>query len=174
MTLQGERVRLRAVALDDAERLWRWHNDPEVMRWMHAPYPTSLDEVGKQLTARAANTHASLTLMIEDEQGVTVGIVALRGAEPESGSAELDIYLGEKGSWGRGLATDAMRTVCRYAFDRMNLHRVELCVAEGNPAARHLYEKIGFVTEGRKRQVYYRGGAWCDEWLMSLLRGELR
>ncbi len=174
MTLHGDRVRLRALGQSDAERLWRWHNDPEVMKWMHAPYPSSLDEIEKELTTRPANTRASLTLMIEDEHGVTVGIVALRGAEPESGCAVLDIYLGETKSWGRGLATDAMRTVCRYAFDKMNLHRVELCVADGNDAARRLYEKVGFVIEGRRRQVSYREGAWCDEWLMSLLRGELR
>jgi RimJ/RimL family protein N-acetyltransferase len=174
MTLQGERVHLRAVAPSDAERLWRWHNDPQVMRWMHAPYPTSLDEVEKELAQRPANSHASLTLMIENASARTVGIIALRGAEPESGSAELDIYLGEKDCWGQGLATDAMRTLCRFGFERMNLHRVELCVADGNDAARHLYEKLGFVTEGRKREVYFREGAWCDEWLMSLLRGELR
>ena len=172
MTLKGDRVRLRALEPCDAERLWRWHNDPEVMKWMHAAYPSSLDEVEKELATRTANTHASLTLMIEDEHGNTV-LVALRGAEPESACAVLDIYLGETKSWGRGLATDAMRTVCRYAFEKMNLHRVELCVADGNDAARRLYEKVGFVLEGRKRQVYYREGAWCDEWLMSLLRGEL-
>ena len=174
MTLQGEHVRLRAVSVTDAESLWRWHNDAEVMRWMHAPYPTSLDEVEKEMADRPVNSHASLTLMIEDDQGLTVGIVALHGAEPESGCAKLDIYLGEKESWGHGLATDALRTVCRYAFEKMNLHRVELCVADGNDAARHLYEKLGFVAEGRKRQVYYRDGAWCDELMMSLLRGELR
>jgi len=93
VTLKGDRVRLRALEPSDAERLWRWHNDPEVMKWMHAPYPSSLDEVEKELATRTANTHASLTLMIEDEHGATVGIVALRGAEPESACAVLDIYL---------------------------------------------------------------------------------
>lgn len=174
MNLRGERVSLRALTPADAERLWRWHDDPDVMRWMHAPYPSSLDEVEKRLAERVANSHASLTLMVDDDQGATVGIVALRGADPESGCAELDIYLGEKARWGEGLATDAMRTVCRYGFDTMNLHRVQLGVAEGNDAARRVYAKVGFVVEGRKREVHYRDGAWHDEWLMSLLRAELR
>jgi RimJ/RimL family protein N-acetyltransferase len=34
---------------------------------------------------------------------------------------ELDIYLGEKDYWGRGYATDAMRTICRYGFEKMGL-----------------------------------------------------
>lgn len=53
-----------------------------------------------------------------------VGLVRLHGAEPETGCSELDVYLGEKDYWGRGYATDAVRTVCRYGFDTMRLHRI--------------------------------------------------
>jgi len=172
--IKGDKVVLRALAPSDAGALWRWHNDPDVMEWMHDPYPTSLDEVEKELAGRPGNTHASLTLVIETSDGRAVGLVALRGAEPESASAELDIYLGEKDVWGQGLGTDAMRTVCRYGFEKMNLHRIELGVAEGNERARTVYDKVGFVVEGRRREVFFRSGRWSDEWLMSLLRGELR
>ena len=174
MTLSGERVVLRALEPEDADALWRWHNDPVVMRWMHDPYPSSLAQVRKELAERAPDGHASLTLMVEDGAGRTIGIVALHGAEPESGAAKLDIYLGEKNSWGQGFATDVMRTVCRYGFDKMRLHRIELSVADGNDAARRVYDKVGFVVEGRRREAFWRDGAWSDETVMGLLVGELR
>ena len=53
-------------------------------------------------------------------------LVRLRDAEPETGCAELDIYLGEKEYWGRGYAADAMRTICRYGFEKMRLHKITL------------------------------------------------
>lgn len=171
--LRGEQVVLRAVEPTDAHALWRWHNDPEIMRWMHDPYPSSLAQVQKELADRPADNHAALTLMVE-HAGRTVGIVALRGAEPESGGAELDIYLGEREVWGRGLGTDATRTVCRYGFDKMRLHRIGLTVAAGNGAAQRVYAKVGFVVEGRKREVFWRAGAWDDEVVMGLLSAELR
>ena len=48
----GDRVRLRAIEPSDAATLWRWHSDPEVMRWMDAPYPPSLAHTVKQLEER--------------------------------------------------------------------------------------------------------------------------
>jgi len=165
---------MRAVEPSDAERLWRWHNDPEIMQWMHAPYPTSRDEVDKQIAERRPNNFESVTLIIEAPGGEPVGLIALTGAAAESRAATLDIYMGEKTSWGQGFATDAVRAVCRYGFHTMNLHRVALAVAPDNAAARRVYEKVGFVVEGRRREVYFRNGKWCDEWLMSLLQGELR
>ncbi|WP_405147791.1 GNAT family N-acetyltransferase [Sphaerisporangium sp. NBC_01403] len=172
--LFGDRVRLRALEPSDAETLWRWHNDPEVMRWMSDGYPPSLDHLTKDLRERAPDSFQSLTLFIETLDERTIGIVALRDAEPETGAAVLDIYLGEKDTWGQGYATDAMRVICRYGFEKMRLHRISLTVVAENAGARRVYEKVGFVEEGRMRQAFRRDGRWHDKILMSLLEGELR
>lgn len=174
MLLRGDLVGLRALEPDDAAAVHRWHSDPEVMRWMHDPYPGSLEQVVRELAEAPPNGHASLTLVVVDPDGRAVGLVALRGEEPEAGAAELDVYLGERDAWGRGYATDAVRTVCRYAFAKMRLHRVGLSVAVGNDAARRVYDKVGFVEEGRRRECFWRDGAWADEVLMGLLAHELR
>lgn len=91
-----------------------------------------------------------------------------------TGCAKPDIYLGEKDYWGRGYATDAMRTICRYGFEKMRLHKITLTVVTENHSARRVYEKVGFVTEGRLRQVFRRDGRWYDMFTMGLLEGELR
>jgi len=170
----GDRVQLRAIEPSDAETLWRWHSDPEVMRWMDAPYPPSLDLTRKQLEERDPDSYGNVNLMIETLDGRTIGIVALREAEPEIGEAMLDIYLGEKDTWGQGYATDAMRTICRYGFDKMRLHRISLTVIAENEAARRVYEKVGFVEEGRMREAFRRDGKWHAKVIMGLLEGELR
>ncbi|GII52134.1 N-acetyltransferase [Planotetraspora thailandica] len=172
--LTGDRVRLRAIEPSDAEFLWRWHNDPEVMRWMDDPYPPSLARIAKDIGERDAGTYDNLVLMIETLAERTIGVVALRGAQPETGAAELDIYLGERDTWGQGYATDAMRVICRYGFEKMRLHRISLTAVAENAAARHVYQKVGFVEEGRLREAFRRDGKWHDMILMGLLEGELR
>ena len=68
--------------------------------------------------------------------------VRLHGAEPETGCSEIDIYLGEKEYCGRGYATDAMRTMCRYGFEMMRLHKITLTVVtENHPALQRLRER---------------------------------
>lgn len=57
-------------------------------------------------------------------------------------------------------------------FFNMNLNRVELTVIENNKRAIHLYEKNGFVYEGRKRKARYKGGKFMDMLMYAVLRDD--
>ncbi|WP_328476248.1 GNAT family N-acetyltransferase [Actinoplanes sp. NBC_00393] len=171
MNAQGDLVKLRAMEPSDAEALWRWNHDPDVMRWMDEGYPQSLARVQDWMNERSRNTYDDVLFGI-DVDGRLIGMIRLHGAEPETGIAELDIYLGEKDCWGGGYGTDAVRTACRYGFEKMRLHKITLTVVAGNEAAHHIYKKVGFVDEGRLRQVFRRDGQWWDKYTMGLLRDE--
>jgi len=67
-----------------------------------------------------------------------------------------------------------VRTICRYGFERMRLHKISLSVVTENLSAVHVYRKVGFVEEGRLRQVFRQEGQWIDKFTMGLLAGELR
>ncbi|WP_033825028.1 GNAT family N-acetyltransferase [Kitasatospora sp. MBT63] len=173
--IPGELVRLRPMEPSDAEALWRWNGDPEVMRWMQDGYRQTLARVTASLAERARNSYQDVLYGVEARADARlVGLVRLHGAEPETGIAEIDVYLGEKDAWGQGYAKDAMRTMCRYGFQQMRLHRIQLTVVTENHAAVHLYRTLGFVQEGRLRQVFRRDGEWYDMFTMGLLEGELR
>ncbi|SCF39953.1 Protein N-acetyltransferase, RimJ/RimL family [Micromonospora matsumotoense] len=175
MNVRGELVTLRAMGPDDASALWRWNHDPAVVRWMNAGYPQTEDRVRTWLTERPRNDYGDVLFGIEvTTGGQLIGLVRLHGAEAETGCAELDIYLGEQDHWGKGYGTDVMRTVCRYGFDHMRLHRITLTVVTENLAAHHVYRKVGFVDEGRLRQSFRRDGRWYDKFVMGLLADELR
>lgn len=170
----GELVRLRALEPSDAEAIWRRNSDPEVMRWLDDGYPESLAQVTARFQDRprdsCANVLFGITTLADDR---LVGLVPLRDAEPETGGAELDIYLGERDAWGHGYATEAMRLACRYGFAKMRLHRITLWAFAENVAPRRVYAKVGFVEEGRSREAFRRDGKWHDMILMGLREHEL-
>jgi len=60
----------------------------------------------------------------------------------------------------------------RWGFRHLNLHRIELSVEPENLRAVHVYEKLGFVREGMRREHHYDDGTYRDELIMALLGRE--
>ena len=172
--LTGDLVRLRPIEPEDADAFYRWHNDENVMRWLQSYFHESLDNLRKRFADRKDNTYEKVSFCVETlEERKLIGVVVLRDADPVNARASVDIYLGETEYWGGGYGTDALRRLCRYGFDTLRLHSIELTVVEANARAIRSYEKIGFQVDGRLRQAFFRDGEWHDELLMCVLADEL-
>lgn len=171
----GERVRLRAIEpSSDAETFHRWFNDLEVTRYLATRYPRSLASMRARLEEWGPPSYSTARFAVDRlDTGTPIGFAALRDASAEERDAELDLIVGERSAWGAGFGTDTMRTLCRFGFDEMNLHRIHLYVFTENAPAIAIYRKIGFVEEAVVRHAFYKRGAWHDCLLMGLLRGEL-
>ncbi|KAF9556291.1 acyl-CoA N-acyltransferase, partial [Agrocybe pediades] len=71
--------------------------------------------------------------------------------------------------WNKGYGTEITKFMVDHAFFQLNMHRLSLEVYEGNDRAVALYEKQGFVVEGRQRKALWRNGKWRDVILMGIL-----
>jgi ribosomal-protein-alanine N-acetyltransferase len=72
----------------------------------------------------------------------------------------------------RGYATDAARAVVRFAFEALDLHRVEAACIPSNIASRALLERLEFRREGIARAYLKINGAWRDHLLYALVAGD--
>lgn len=176
--LIGERVRLRPFELGDAEQFRQWFNDAETLRWLGTVgYQISLS--AEQQLIRDAHQNdwehgVALSIEATDrgDEPVLIGNIVLRGLNAECRHAEVGIAIGDDGSRGQGYGEDAMRTICRYGFEDLDLHRIELTTLAYNVRAVRSYEKVGFVLEGRRREHRYKGGRYWDLLMMGLLRSD--
>ncbi len=73
---------------------------------------------------------------------------------------------------GRGLMTDAVRAVVRFAFGPLGLNRLEAACLPNNVASARVLEKTGFVREGRARRYLKINGEWHDHDLFALLNDD--
>ena len=73
---------------------------------------------------------------------------------------------------GRGYATEASTALISFAFNKLNMNRLELGVNENNSAAIRLYAKLGFVKEGVLREAFIRNGVKGNLIAMGLLKKE--
>jgi RimJ/RimL family protein N-acetyltransferase len=172
--LYGKLIRLRGIEREDIPNFVRWFNDPEVRRYLLVSEPMSKAKEERwfeaQLEARDQFIFAVEALV--DEKWVHIGNVGLLRVDWKNRTASLGIALGEKDLWGRGYGTDATRTMLRFAFEELGLHRVELDVFEFNSRAIRCYEKVGFRREGTRRQALFRQGRYHDVHLMAILGEE--
>lgn len=106
--------------------------------------------------------------------GHPIGLVQyLEENEPDYRHAGIDVVLDP--AWhGRGLGSDAVRTLARHLFDARGHHRLTIDPAAANVRAIRSYERVGFRPVGVMRR-YERGpdGEWRDSLLMDLLKEEL-
>ena len=94
-------------------------------------------------------------------------------SDPDYRHASIDVSLAER--WqGRGLGSDAVRTLATWLVRERGHHRVTIDPAADNAPAIRAYEKAGFRPVGIMR-AYELGpdGTWHDGLLMDLLAGEL-
>jgi RimJ/RimL family protein N-acetyltransferase len=101
-----------------------------------------------------------------------IGFIGLFDLFMQHGDTFVAIALGEREYLGKGYGTDAMRVMLRYVFNELNLRRVSLIVFEYNPRAIRSYVKVGFISEGRIRDVMQRDGRRWDFLYMGILREE--
>ncbi len=171
--LEGELVLLRPRVDDDLALFARWHGNPDVRHWLHmSEMPTQTLELERQRWQIARNDPTRLSFVIETLDGVPIGNIVLIGVDPVHRRAELGIAIGEKGDWGRGYGTDAIRVVLRFAFEVLNLRRVELITDIDNERGIRAYEKCGFVREGLLREHRLIDGRPIDSVAMAVIRSD--
>ena len=167
----GEKTRLRAVERSDIPTFVRWFNDPEVRRYLNMYLPLS-EAQEEQWFERHLQDDSGHVFAIETAEGVHIGNIGLHDIDWKNRKSLCGIVIGEKDYWGQGYGTDALRTLLRFGFGELNLHRVFLHVFDFNERAIRCYEKVGFRHEGRLRQTLFTGGRYADELVMAVLRQE--
>ncbi|KAG1822558.1 acyl-CoA N-acyltransferase [Suillus subaureus] len=165
-----ERLILRPYVesdLDDILRLW---NDPVVQPFVTNDNVTVLGPKFKE-TLRTQMERATFGAIIAlKETGEFMG-QGLVDVQPKNRDGTFGICLLPK-FWNNGYGTEATKFMIDHSFKWFGLNRLSLGVFANNARAIAVYEKLGFVIEGRKRQAVWMDNRWEDSLTMGILRDE--
>lgn len=175
-TLEAGRVRLRPFAERDAPEVYRLYADKEAVRFGYSPKMDDLADA-RRLIEECANLAEKRTIFHFGVAGRAedriIGHATLFQWEREHRRVELG-YSIRKDLWGRGLATEAVSALLVFAFERLDLRRIEADVDPRNVGSLRVLEKLGFVREGLLRERWELGGELQDGLFFGLLRREWR
>lgn len=167
-------LKLRELDKRDLPTINRWRNDSDLIGFLGAPFRyINFDVDMKWFESYMNNRGNAVRCAVTDaEKDDILGLVSLVSIDFMNQSAEFHIMIGDISNQNKGVGTFALNAMLQHAFYNMNLQRIELSVLEDNNRARHLYEKFGFVYEGRKRNARYKNGHFVDLLLYSILKNE--
>jgi RimJ/RimL family protein N-acetyltransferase len=171
--LRGTKVVLRPVEERDLPLLARWRNDPENRKAFFSPFLVN-PGAQKQWYEGVLRDGQRVMFMIESMEGETVGTIGLDGIDWRNQQAQIGQFLLEAEQRQHGYAEDAARVLLQYAFEELNLHRLQAEVYGWNRPVIEWIKFYGFREEGVLREAVFSGGRFQDKVILGLLRADWR
>jgi RimJ/RimL family protein N-acetyltransferase len=172
----GEKVRLRALEMDDLDDILKHWNNLELRQYLDNQIPMS-KQAERQWLERATTMDpwrdGGMTLAIEEKKtGEFLGTVSLFNISKQHKRAEFGIAIHNTEQLGKGYGTDSTRVMLWIAFHVLGLNSVFLITLDINERGQRAYEKAGFKKAGVHRQAAFVKGAFQDFILMDILKEE--
>lgn len=142
------------------------------MHWMPPNY--SLESAQRFLTdsiaARRDRKNLGLGIFRGDDLLGSIGFVTFHWV---SRKTEIGYWI-DKAYEGKGIITKATRRLIEYAFDELDMNRVEIHCSSENERSAAVPERLGFTKEGVLRQAEFRNGKLHDFNIYGLLAEDVR
>lgn len=164
MFIKNDIVTLRIAEPHDAELIYRWENDMDVWRDSETRVPFSRMQIEEfLLNNNDLMSMKQLRLMIEDRQnGAQVGCIDIYDYDEFNSRAGFGILIDEKYR-GKDFAKNAISLLLEYCFNTLLLNQIYALVLKTNVNSIKLFESLGFVRCGVKKQWYKTADGFVDQ-----------
>jgi RimJ/RimL family protein N-acetyltransferase len=173
-TIRAGWLTLRPFTAADIGWVYDVSQDPALQHFVHVPAPYQLEHAAffvHQVALAGWDSGQRAEFLAEDAvTGARLARIGLGLRQP--GAAEIG-YWTDPRARKRGVATSAVRAVCRWAFTTLGTDLIEWRCEVGNTASRRVAEKAGFLIEATLRQRLVHRGIRVDAWVGSILPAEL-
>jgi RimJ/RimL family protein N-acetyltransferase len=173
MNIKGKIVTLRAMEEEDQELLREMVNDPEIEKMIGGySFPVSKIQQKKWFESNA-NSQNNIRLIIETKEDGAVGFANIVNIDWKNRSAFHGIKIASRKFRSRGIGTDTVMAVMKYAFEELQLNRLDGTIIDYNEPSRKLYcDKCGWKVEGVRRKAVFKVNEYHDELIVGILKDE--
>ncbi|WNF21072.1 GNAT family protein [Mesobacillus jeotgali] len=172
--LETERLLLREIKAEDAQRLFINFSNPEVMKHYGSELMDDIEEARGLIHSFHIGYKEGKAirwgLQLKNNNSL-IGTVGFHAISTKNRRAEIGYELNQ-GYWGKGFAKEAILKVVEYGFEEMALKRIGAVVFLENKSSSELLLKLGFSKEGVLRDYMVQNGISYDTNVYSLLAHE--
>ena len=173
--IETERLILRRFEYSDDEAMLKyWVADEKIQSLYSEPVYTTKEAVkgllDKYIGSYESNDYYRWAV-IEKDCGECIGQIAYFLVDSKNHFAEIEYCIGSAFQC-RGYATEATKAIIAYGFDKINLHKVQICTKTINQPSKRVIEKCGFTYEGTLRDYFCMNGEYVGRLYFSILKSE--
>jgi len=170
--LEGEKVFLRLVSLGDCTaRYVAWLADSEVNRFLETRWTIQDAAAIRDFVSKMTeDPNNYLFAIVERKDRLHIGNIKVGPVNRWHRFADISYFVGDRSYWGKGLATEAIRLATQFAFDKLDLRRVQAGVYETNTASVRALQNAGYEYECRFSRQLRDGDRWVDHLWYSKVR----
>lgn len=166
-------VLLRKISTDDIEDFYEYITDRELAKFLSdSEIPSNLDNARLELMYWASlyEKKRSIYWAISDKNnGKLIGTCGFNSWSREHDRAEISYDLSRK-YWNRGIMTKVIQKITKFAFDQMQVKRIQATVVTFNSASVKVLEKCGYNKEGVLKNFGVLHGKQEDFYMYSLTK----
>lgn len=170
--LESERVVLRQFKESDLENVFKGLSHPDIIKYYGISFD-SLEATKEQMTWFSdleKNETGIWWAVCSKDNGGFLGAGGLNDINKENRKAELGFWLLPE-HWGKGLMTETIPLILKYAFEHIELHRIEGFVETENVNCKRALAKLNFNLEGTMRDCEIKNGAFISLDIYSKISG---
>ncbi|MFW9820927.1 MAG: GNAT family N-acetyltransferase [Candidatus Thorarchaeota archaeon] len=169
--IEGETISLIPHNSEYINLYIKWFNDPKVRKYAREIIPIRIDEAKKWFEESKRGIPEDVGFVIwHKKDKKPIGTIELNMINWVDGWANLGATIGEPTYWNKNLTTEAAKLVIEYAFNELNLNKLQACAAVKNIGSWSVIEKLGFEFEGFGKKEMYVDGIYLDEKRYGLLK----
>lgn len=161
MNIYGKKVVLRAMEKDDCELVREMFNDPEIENLV-VGWSFPLSQYAQEKWYELHYDDRDFRFVIETPEDGAVGIATLTDIDWKNRMAYHGIKLANRERRGKGIGTDAVMAIMRYAFDELGLNRLNGSWFPENIPSKNMYMKCGWKEEGVRKNYIFKHGKYRD------------
>ena len=153
----------------------KWINDQQSDEYtQHALFPITHTELEVYANDKAGSQTSIWLGIIHKEDTMHIGNIDISSIDWVNRTGVYNILVGDKNYQGKGIGYEASHLLLNHVFQRLNLNRVQLGVDSRNAQAIGLYNKLGFIKEGKFESAIHQNNVFYDVIRMRLLSHEYK
>jgi [ribosomal protein S5]-alanine N-acetyltransferase len=172
MSIHGQHIYLRLLTPIDVNNDYvAWMNDNEITQYLETRWSVHTEATIRAFVQEICDSSNDYLFgMFLKNTDQHIGNIKIGNINQRHRYGDVGLIIGDKASWGKGIAAEAIKLITQYAFEDLNLNKLTAGMYEQNLGSYKAFLKAGYREVGRYQKHFFCQGRYVDAFLVEKCR----